>query len=208
MLGAETECDRALLRLFQAALKGGRLPLALELAAHTHLHRSLEGALQLANHHRCTSFPRFFDHTCLIDHTLLEAMACLCPKVHLMDVSQLDFSDHAAWAKGAGAGGAAGDVAAEARRAGGGRGCGRVRRRVDGGHADRQPVLLAWGSSRCRPSPLPHATFPPVKLAATLAQAPEVDTMSLKFCISLSELPVSQCLYCFLDLMVVGVDHQ
>ncbi len=77
VLGAETECDRALLRLFQAALKGGRLPLALELAAHTHLHRSLEGALQLANHHRCTLIPRCCDS--IVQHNYLAEAPDLLP---------------------------------------------------------------------------------------------------------------------------------
>ena len=50
---AETEADRVLLRLFQAALKANRLLRAYELATKLHIMRSLEGALKLANHHQC-----------------------------------------------------------------------------------------------------------------------------------------------------------
>ncbi|KAK9832382.1 hypothetical protein WJX74_008412 [Apatococcus lobatus] len=49
---AETEADRVLLRLFQAALKANRLLRAYELATRLHLMRSLEGSLKLANHHQ------------------------------------------------------------------------------------------------------------------------------------------------------------
>ncbi|KAK9868467.1 hypothetical protein WJX84_006627 [Apatococcus fuscideae] len=49
---AETEADKPLLRLFQAALKANRLLRAYELATRLHLMRSLEGSLKLANHHQ------------------------------------------------------------------------------------------------------------------------------------------------------------
>ena len=49
---AETEADKVLLRLFQAALKSNRLVRAYELATRLHLMRSLEGSLKLANHHQ------------------------------------------------------------------------------------------------------------------------------------------------------------
>lgn len=46
--------DRTLLRLFQAALKAEKLGRALDLAALLTLPQSLEGALRLARHHRCS----------------------------------------------------------------------------------------------------------------------------------------------------------
>ena len=46
--------DRTLLRLFQAALKAEKLGRALDLAALLALPQSLEGALRLARHHRCS----------------------------------------------------------------------------------------------------------------------------------------------------------
>ena len=54
---AETEADRVLLRLFQAALKSNRLLFAYELASRLHNMRSLEGSLKLANHHQCAALP-------------------------------------------------------------------------------------------------------------------------------------------------------
>ncbi len=48
----QAAADRALLRLYQAALKAERLGRALDLAACLALPRSLEGALRLARHHR------------------------------------------------------------------------------------------------------------------------------------------------------------
>ena len=52
MLCDQTDADRALLKLFQDALKAGRFQRAHELAASMHLPRSLEGALKLTNFHR------------------------------------------------------------------------------------------------------------------------------------------------------------
>ena len=60
----QTEADKVLLRLFHAALKGTRLPRALGLAGRLALPRSLEGALKLANHHKCVGRPLWFDHAC------------------------------------------------------------------------------------------------------------------------------------------------
>ena len=52
MLCDQTDADRALLKLFQDALKTGSFQRAHELAASMHLQRSLEGALKLTNFHR------------------------------------------------------------------------------------------------------------------------------------------------------------
>ena len=51
-LEEQTASDRVLLKLFQDALKAGRLQRAQEVAACLHLQRSLEGALKLTNLHR------------------------------------------------------------------------------------------------------------------------------------------------------------
>ena len=60
-LEQQTASDRAVLKLFQDALKTNRLQRAQELAACLHLQRSLEGALKLTNLHRyCT-----WRHTCM-----------------------------------------------------------------------------------------------------------------------------------------------
>jgi hypothetical protein len=49
---ADRDADRALLKLFHAALKGEKVARALEVAAQLRLPASLQGALRLANHHR------------------------------------------------------------------------------------------------------------------------------------------------------------
>ena len=54
-LEEQTASDRVLLKLFQDALKTGRLQRAQEVAACLHLQRSLEGALKLTNLHRCAA---------------------------------------------------------------------------------------------------------------------------------------------------------
>lgn len=48
----QTEADRCALKLFQDALKTGRVQRAQELAACLHLERSLQGALKLTNLHK------------------------------------------------------------------------------------------------------------------------------------------------------------
>ena len=51
-LQEQTDADRCVLKLFQDALKTGRLQRAQELAACLHLERSLQGALKLTNLHK------------------------------------------------------------------------------------------------------------------------------------------------------------
>jgi hypothetical protein len=50
---AEKDCDRALLKLYQAALKGGKLARGLEAASQLALPAALAGALALANRLGC-----------------------------------------------------------------------------------------------------------------------------------------------------------
>lgn len=57
--------DRTLLRLFQAALKAEKLGRALDLAALLTLPQSLEGALRLARHHRCSPEQIWQSPSCL-----------------------------------------------------------------------------------------------------------------------------------------------
>ena len=52
---AEDKVDKKLLRMFQSAVKGEKVVRALEVASQLTAVRSLEGALKLANHHRCIS---------------------------------------------------------------------------------------------------------------------------------------------------------
>ncbi|KAJ9533673.1 hypothetical protein QJQ45_026735, partial [Haematococcus lacustris] len=54
LLTRQTEADRCLLKIFQAALKADRQARALEVASLLSLHRSFEGALRLAAHHRAS----------------------------------------------------------------------------------------------------------------------------------------------------------
>ena len=50
---AQRDADKALLRVFHAALKAEKVARALEVAAQLALPASLQGALKLATHHRC-----------------------------------------------------------------------------------------------------------------------------------------------------------
>lgn len=54
VLDAQDRIDKKLLRMFQGAVKAEKVVRALELASQLSAVRSLEGALKLANHHRCT----------------------------------------------------------------------------------------------------------------------------------------------------------
>ncbi len=50
---AQRDADKALLRVFHAAIKAEKIARALEVAAQLVLPASLQGALKLATHHRC-----------------------------------------------------------------------------------------------------------------------------------------------------------
>lgn len=63
---AEKDSDRALLKLYQAALKGGKLARALEAAAQLALPAALNGALTLANRLGCAnSLPQVMLSSCM-----------------------------------------------------------------------------------------------------------------------------------------------
>ena len=65
VLDAQDRIDKKLLRMFQSAVKAEKVVRALELASQLSAVRSLEGALKLANHHRCACISSFMQNVSL-----------------------------------------------------------------------------------------------------------------------------------------------